>query len=557
MAGLRRALRWSVRAAAVLIPAGLVAVEGFLLAHPALVGRAVGLRPDRGANLDTRASLRRARTAFGDARDLAVVSGNPRHAAIQVVTRGDVVDGPWDGHLRGRLPWRISLMRFDRLGYPGLRRADGTVAPIVGGTPDDEPDGPAGVDVVVTGDGKVAGWGVSAGTAAAAVMARELGRRVYDLSVLGSCAPQQVAHFRRTGIALRPKVAVLVWYEGDDLPECAAVGEWQRSQAPRGIRWTDREEVARVAAAQAAIRPRPPRRREASLLGCLMRAWMDPAAMPDPFVEPPAAAHQWGNLATRTPTAVNQLPTMDEPDACGWEPVPRTHIALSSTHMWESELGYSPRGVLPARRWEEVPLLRTRPQGALNPVSMRIALQEMEVSFQIPGVLSHPRAAYDRHPGAVAAVRAIAAFAASCREAGIRPVVAWLPCKESVYWRWARETVTDAELAARVPESWSEESRLAPRATVDACRLHQRDWLAGVCRAAGVDMADTGPALESEAGRGRYVFLHHDTHPSPLGHAVIGRVLAEAIRRVASDVLPPVGGIGTRGAGTGPQPASR
>lgn len=78
-------------------------------------------------------------------------------------------------------------------------------------------------DIIAVGDSFVAGSNVSDDQTWPALLAKSIGRPIYNLGVGGSGPPVYLANFSRFGLQLRPRVALFMIYEGNDFKEDVVV----------------------------------------------------------------------------------------------------------------------------------------------------------------------------------------------------------------------------------------------------------------------------------------------------------------------------------------------
>jgi hypothetical protein len=78
-------------------------------------------------------------------------------------------------------------------------------------------------DIVAVGDSFVAGSNVSDAQTWPALLAKSVGRPIYNLGVGGSGPPTYLANFARFGTQLRPRIALFMIYEGNDFKEDVVV----------------------------------------------------------------------------------------------------------------------------------------------------------------------------------------------------------------------------------------------------------------------------------------------------------------------------------------------
>jgi hypothetical protein len=448
--------------------AAAVFAEQMFLARPALVGDVHAHLPGAGVYLFGRAE------DHGRLWDFSDPEVGYRHRPDidePALTCGSTILWGWADAVAGRVPYRQVFRVTDsagHIGYAGAAAGD--------------------ADIAVIGDSFAAGDDVPRRTAWPVLLGRRTGAKVYNMGFSGSGPQQQFAVFRKHPPPGRPKTVIWCIYEGNDVHDSA---EWERFRpfALEGKRWN---EVAAFTD-----------KRFKKRLGCSVLAAL------------------WRARQSDAPGASNPAPARGRPEFPG-RPMSSTGLDDFDDPPPGSE-GYVPEGanpadhldkLLPNRRWEEVPV--TGEEGWRNPFQLTIAGRRMEMSFAHGDELLYPRPvpAWRSDPGWKPIERTIAEFAAHCRANGARLMVVIAPLKARVYWEWIESQIAPERLRGDV----------YPR--MRWFRADLAALIAETCAAEGVECLDLAPALRDAAARGRYVYLHHDPHWSPLGHDVV----AEAIR---------------------------
>lgn len=78
-------------------------------------------------------------------------------------------------------------------------------------------------DIIAVGDSFVAGSNVDDAQIWSSLLSRDIGKPIYNLGVGGSGPPTYLANFAQFGIALKPRLALFMIYEGNDFKEDVVV----------------------------------------------------------------------------------------------------------------------------------------------------------------------------------------------------------------------------------------------------------------------------------------------------------------------------------------------
>lgn len=483
-------LAWGV--ACVVLPGMVLWAEGLLVRRPEVMGDARRILPIGGLWLDDDRWRASWTSGIADFTDVEVGYRHPPLRQVVNWTKGDTAEMPFGDHFHEGLPRRRVTYRFDARGFAGY----------CGRRPPPEQVRP---DVVVTGDSMAFGAGVPMRTAFPTVLDRILDRPVYNLAVTGSGPPQQVRLLRKYGYPLAPRVAVWAFCEHNDVTDSIDLDRFFNEGLAAG---------RNLAEYRIHISAKAVRRGRCSATLAVLRWWMG---------ERPTH-----NEAERA-RSVNEVgdagawPATDDV-AADWEDPPDGRPVLLPDR--EPLRGWASDGPLVRNRDWFLPATRKHVPGRFNPVVMRIAGRDIEMSFIPPTFQLNPAAVLESNPGAAPTRRALADFAEDCRRNGVRGLVVQVPYKLAVYWDHVRGQVTDEELAAFVGVP-----KLADgRGLFDRHRHVVRDFVEGCCREAGVEFLDLHGPFREAAARGECLYLQHDTHLSPDGHRLAAEEIARRIR---------------------------
>jgi lysophospholipase L1-like esterase len=160
--------------------------------------------------------------------------------------------------------------------------------------------------------------------------------------------------------------------------------------------------------------------------------------------------------------------------------------------------------------------------------ALPVAGRTLRFAFMPPylNLLNLGRAELQAHPGWALTRATLVAMKGACDAAGARLVVMFVPSKCQVYLPLVERALSPSELrrslAFSLPDDpWGVDGRRLLRN-----RLAQNDLMAEFCEREGIALVDVTPDLAAVAAQGRNVYFPDDSHWNARGHQVAAERLA-------------------------------
>lgn len=285
-----------------------------------------------------------------------------------------------------------------------------------------------------------------------------LGRRVRNYGVAGFGPQQELRVLRDLVLPRRPRVVVVAFFAGNDIPGAALFDEFERSGASGSFGvsgWPFKRTVAHF---------------DRSYAFLLTRRLLATQAH--------AAAPEQGAAGRRHDAAFSGVD----------ETAPAVRRASFDRGMFALPIGGR---------------------------TLRFALMPSYLNL-----LNLGRAEIEAHPGWDVTRRSLSEMDRACRAAGARLVVMFVPSKSQVYFPLLVQAFSRASLRRALELSLPRDPWGVDVQRLTRNRLVQNELVGEFCRRTGIPFVDLTPDLEREASRGENVYFPDDSHWNARGHRV-------------------------------------
>ncbi len=169
-----------------------------------------------------------------------------------------------------------------------------------------------------------------------------------------------------------------------------------------------------------------------------------------------------------------------------------------------------------------------RPSFDRGMFAVPVAGRTLRFAFMPPylNLLNLGRADFEAHRGWELTRASLLDMSTACRQSGARLVVMFIPSKCQVYLPVLDRALTEREMRQALAFSLPGDPWGVDVARLRRNRLAQNELMAGFCRREGIEMLDLTPALGRVATQGENVYFPDDSHWNARGHDVAAERLA-------------------------------